>query len=248
MHAFWEGAIAGYGIAIPVGAIAVLLVDLAMRRGFVRAAAAGAGVATADLVYALVAVLLGAAVADALEPHQDTLRIVSAVVLLGVAAYLLRGALRRRATGDAPSVSNAGAFGTYVRFLGLTILNPATITYFVALILGLDRTREELRPVFESSATKRLTSIARTSANCMDPRAGMTCFRSSVRYPEIVWGFSAGSVASSQSSAQSLNSLRPSDGSRYVPSLTLTSILLAKRRASASVRNVRLRSTRSGSR
>lgn len=139
MHAFWEGALAGYGIAIPVGAIAVLLVDLAMRRGFVPAAAAGAGVATADLLYALVAVLLGAAVADALEPHQDTLRIVSAVVLLGVAAYLLRGALRRRAIGDAPAVSNAGPFGTYVRFLGLTILNPATITYFVALILGLDR-------------------------------------------------------------------------------------------------------------
>jgi threonine/homoserine/homoserine lactone efflux protein len=140
MDAFWEGALAGYGIAIPVGAIAVLLVDLAMRRGFVPAAAGGAGVATADLVYALVAVLLGAAVADALEPYENTLQVVSAAVLLGVAAYLLRGALRRPdPAAEGPKVATAGVLATYLKFLGLTILNPATITYFVALILGLDR-------------------------------------------------------------------------------------------------------------
>lgn len=140
MHAFWEGALAGYGIAIPVGAIAVLLVNLAMRRGFAPAAAAGAGVATADLVYALVAVLLGAAVAGAVEPYQDTLRVISAAVLLGVAAYLLRGALRARdPEAPAPKAGSGGIAATYLRFLGLTILNPATITYFVALILGLDR-------------------------------------------------------------------------------------------------------------
>lgn len=140
MNAFLEGALAGYGIAIPVGAIGVLLADLAMRRGFRPAAAAGAGVATADFLYALVAVLLGAAVAGAVESFQDTLRIVSAVVLIGIAAHLLWSALRRRAPAseDRP-VPVAGIVATYVRFVGLTILNPATITYFVALIVGLDR-------------------------------------------------------------------------------------------------------------
>lgn len=140
MSAFFEGALAGYGIAIPVGAIAVLLVDLAMRRGFAPAAAAGAGAATADLLYALVAMLLGAAVAEAVEPIQDELTIVSAGVLFGIAALLLRSALRSRiASPDARQVPAAGLVATYVRFVGLTILNPATITYFVALIVGLDR-------------------------------------------------------------------------------------------------------------
>lgn len=140
MNAFLEGALAGYGIAIPVGAIGVLLVDLAMRRGFKPAAAAGAGVATADFLYALVAVLLGAAVASAVESFQDTLRIVSAVVLAGIAAHLLWSALRSRApVPEQTPVPVAGAVATYLRFVGLTILNPATITYFVALILGLDR-------------------------------------------------------------------------------------------------------------
>ncbi len=139
MNAFLEGALAGYGIAIPVGAIGVLLVDLAMRRGFTPAAAAGTGVATADLLYALVAVVVGAAVADAVESFGDTLRIVSAVVLLAIAAHLLRSALKSRAPAVERAVPRAGIARTYVRFVGLTILNPATITYFVALIVGLDR-------------------------------------------------------------------------------------------------------------
>jgi threonine/homoserine/homoserine lactone efflux protein len=137
---FVEGALAGYGIAVPVGAIGVLLVDLAMRRGFRPAAAGATGAATADFLYALVAVLLGAAVADAVDSIQDQLRIVSAIVLLGVAAYLLRGALKSRApVAEQPAGPETGIAGTYVRFVGLTILNPATITYFVALIVGLDR-------------------------------------------------------------------------------------------------------------
>ncbi len=139
MNAFLEGALAGFGIAIPVGAIGVLLVDLAMRRGFRPAAAAATGVATADFVYALVAVLLGGAVAGAVESFQDTLRVVSAVVLLGIAAHLLWGALRRRAPAPEQTQIAAGVVPTYLRFVGLTILNPATITYFVALIVGLDR-------------------------------------------------------------------------------------------------------------
>ncbi|MDQ3957339.1 MAG: LysE family transporter [Actinomycetota bacterium] len=140
MSAFLEGAVAGYGIAIPVGAIAVLLVDLALRRGFAPAAAAAAGVATADLVYATVAVLLGAAVADVVEPYQDTLRVVSAFALLLIAAHLLRGVLAaRRPVSEVRTVDAPTEAAYFARFLGLTILNPATITYFVALILGLDR-------------------------------------------------------------------------------------------------------------
>lgn len=140
MNAFLEGALAGFGIAIPVGAIGVLLVDLAMRRGFKPAAAAGAGVATADFLYALVAVLLGAAIADAVESFQDTLTTVSAVVLIAIAAHLLWTALKSRAPAPAETpVPVAGIVATYVRFVGLTILNPATITYFVALIVGLGR-------------------------------------------------------------------------------------------------------------
>ena len=61
MTAFLEGLAAGYGIAIPVGAVAILIVNTALSGGFRLGFMAGAGAATADLLYAGVAVLAGVA-------------------------------------------------------------------------------------------------------------------------------------------------------------------------------------------
>jgi hypothetical protein len=60
---FLAGVVAGYAIAIPVGAIAVLIVELGVRRGFRVAAAAGVGAGTADGLYAALAALGCAALA-----------------------------------------------------------------------------------------------------------------------------------------------------------------------------------------
>ena len=135
MKLFVQGAIAGYGIAIPVGAVAVLIMQLASRRGFVIGAFAGLGAASADLVYASVAVLFGATAADALDPIGGALEIVAAVVLLAIAA---RGLWTLRARREPKPTSRRGPLGTFALFLGITILNPATIAYFAALVLGLD--------------------------------------------------------------------------------------------------------------
>src|SRR3954454_20185485 len=68
-----SGLVAGWGRAIPLGAIGVLLVDLGMRAGLRRASAAAAAVATADLLYAGVAALAGSAAAALLAPPQPAL-------------------------------------------------------------------------------------------------------------------------------------------------------------------------------
>ena len=52
LDAFLNGVVAGYGIAIPVGPIAILILELGLRRGFRIALSAGAGAASADLIYA----------------------------------------------------------------------------------------------------------------------------------------------------------------------------------------------------
>jgi arginine exporter protein ArgO len=96
------GLLAGWGVAIPLGAIGVMIVDLGMRGGFRPAAAAAAGVATADLVYAGVAAAAGAAAATALAPHEHALRLVSAAVLGVLGAYGLRAAAAR-AGHEAPA-------------------------------------------------------------------------------------------------------------------------------------------------
>jgi arginine exporter protein ArgO len=136
MRAFAEGALAGLGIAVPVGAIAVLIVDLAMRRGFARAVPAALGAANADLVYATVAVLAGSAVASALEPHERMIELISAGVLAGIAVYRTWRLLRPVDVGRAAGAGD-GPLRTYGSFLALTLVNPMTVTYFAALILGL---------------------------------------------------------------------------------------------------------------
>jgi arginine exporter protein ArgO len=172
--AFLAGAIAGYGVAVPVGAIAVLIAGLTARTSLRVGAAAGLGAATADGVYALIAVLGGAALAAAIAPIATPLRWVAAVVLLLLAAHTAWSALRKRAAGSAPSGDltrfgpdaagraagpgagregvDSGAAGlrgpvpaasdtttagrAYLGVLGLTLLNPATIVYFAALVMG----------------------------------------------------------------------------------------------------------------
>ena len=133
--AFLIGAAAGYAIAIPVGAIAVLIVRTGVRRGFGLAAAAGAGTATADLVYAVIALVVGAAISGAIASVLVPVRLLAAAVLIGLA---VRGLLRLRRTEDGREADGpTSALRVYLLFLGLTLLNPATVAYFVSLAVGL---------------------------------------------------------------------------------------------------------------
>ncbi|AGL15699.1 LysE family transporter [Actinoplanes sp. N902-109] len=130
---FVAGAIAGYGVAVPVGAIAGLIAGLSAR-SFRAGAAAGLGAATADGVYATIAVLGGAAVAGVIAPIATPLRWCGAVVLLVLAARTAWAALSSAPTSrEARPATPAAA---YLGILGLTLLNPATVVYFAALVLG----------------------------------------------------------------------------------------------------------------
>ena len=137
--AFWEGVLAGYGIAIPVGAIAILIIDQALQRGFPSGFVAGAGAATVDVLYAAVAVFAGAALVSVLAPYSLALKIAASVVLIGLGSYGLYKVWRSKdkSLEGERSVGDSGYAAVYARFFGLTLLNPLTIVYFSALIIGL---------------------------------------------------------------------------------------------------------------
>jgi threonine/homoserine/homoserine lactone efflux protein len=145
MDAFLTGVVAGYGIAIPVGAIAVLIMDIGIRRGFRPAFAAGAGAATADFTYAGLAVIGGAALASAIASIDDVLHLVSGLVLLVIALAGLFGARRRSNEAVTPDEGSNDLIRTYARFVGLTIINPTTVVYFAAVVIGLG-VAEEMPP------------------------------------------------------------------------------------------------------
>lgn len=136
--ALLAGLLAGYGIAMPVGAVATYLVTLTARTS-ARVGAAGAlGVASADGLYALIAVVGGAALTGVIARIAGPLRWVSAVVLIALAARIAWTAIRDHRSGalvaTADSTTTAGR--AYASLLGITLLNPVTVLYFSALVLG----------------------------------------------------------------------------------------------------------------
>jgi threonine/homoserine/homoserine lactone efflux protein len=134
-QSFWDGVLAGYGIAIPVGAIAVLIIDVSIRRGLAIGMQAGAGAATADLIYAGAAAVGGTLLQTLLMPLANIFRVLGSGALITIGAWGLWRLRRMERQIGHSSPSNA-VERTFLTFLGLTLLNPLTIVYFSALILG----------------------------------------------------------------------------------------------------------------
>lgn len=138
IEALLAGLLAGYGVAVPVGAIGILIMGLSARTSLRVGAAAALGVATADGLYAAVAVIGGAALAGWIEPVAAPLRWIAVAVLIGLALHTAVSAVRRYRDPAAPpadrSLSSPGR--AFAGLLALTMLNPMTVVYFAALVLG----------------------------------------------------------------------------------------------------------------
>jgi threonine/homoserine/homoserine lactone efflux protein len=132
------GLLAGWGIAVPVGAVAAYLVGLAARSGGRVGAAAALGVASADGIYALIAVVGGVALTGLISAVATPLRWLSVAVLLFLGGRVIWRAVgdhRARAEpADPASVTRPGR--AYLTLLGITLLTPQTGLYFAALVVG----------------------------------------------------------------------------------------------------------------
>lgn len=133
------GALAGYAIAIPVGPIAMLILRTGMRDGLRPALAAGAGTATADLIYATLAMVAGPPLVAVIAPVLRPARLVAAALLLVLA---IRGLRAAEITTEARARAPTGR--TYATVLALTLLNPSTVIYFASLAVGLPAVSSDL--------------------------------------------------------------------------------------------------------
>lgn len=122
--------LAGYGIAMPVGAISVPIVTLPAGTSPAIGLAGVMDVATADG-------LSGATLVGVLQPVAGPMRWVAVTVPITLAAKGIVDAIRRyRAPSSVPTTDARDPMRTYLGPLGLTILNPLTIVYLAALVLG----------------------------------------------------------------------------------------------------------------
>jgi arginine exporter protein ArgO len=142
---FAAGLAAGLGIALPLGAIGVLILREGVERGIRAAGVAALAVATVDFAYALVAVVVGERIADALAGVERLVQVVGALALTVVVVLGTSDLVRsvRAAPGDpgtSPQPELPVGYGrTFLRFVGLTAINPMTAVYFVALTAGLSQ-------------------------------------------------------------------------------------------------------------
>ncbi|MBV9821806.1 MAG: LysE family transporter [Actinobacteria bacterium] len=132
------GLLAGFSVGVPLGPVGAYLIALTTRTSLRVGAAAALGVAFVDGVYALGATLGGAAAASAIRPALGVLHWVSAAVLAAVAARAVwSGVVVPAAPVAAPVTGPAGPVRAFVTLAGLTAVNPTTLIYFVALVVGL---------------------------------------------------------------------------------------------------------------
>jgi threonine/homoserine/homoserine lactone efflux protein len=139
VHAFALGVVAGLAVAIPLGPVGALLVGTGLTHPRRVAFAAAAGVATVDLVYAVLAVLVGDRVAAVLGPHETAVRRLAGFVLLAIGLVTLVGAWRRASAPpeDGPVVVATTPLRAYGRFVALTAVNPLTALTFATVAVGL---------------------------------------------------------------------------------------------------------------
>src|SRR5687768_9380378 len=141
---------------MPPGAIATLILATGLRRGFSFAAAAGLGAATVDFAYALAALLLGSAIPSLLAGAERPLQLATGIVLVAFGVWGASRALRRPSSVTAGQPGARDLLSTYVRFVALTALNPATLGYFVAVAIGLGTAAIADVPAFARSEERRV--------------------------------------------------------------------------------------------
>ncbi len=125
----------GFAIAASPGPIFFLCLRRTFLRGWLVGAFSGLGVATADGLYAAIAVFGIAAITSVLAGGAKGLALVggAALIVLGVRALINRPPDIQAA----PVPTGRGLVWAYASTFGLTITNPATIVSFAALAAAL---------------------------------------------------------------------------------------------------------------
>lgn len=134
-----RGLIIGLVLAVPVGPIGMLCIVRTLRHGRRVGLATGLGAATADALYAGIAIFGLTALTTVLVSAQKPLTIVGALVLGLIGFRTMRAPVAdptlsgsRGAFPDAP-----GLRATWLGTAALTLANPATILTFVGIFAGI---------------------------------------------------------------------------------------------------------------
>lgn len=131
------GLLAGFAVAIPIGAVGVLLITEGVRSGFRRGWPAAAGVAAADAGYAIVVIAFGAAIAPLLRAGGAWPAAIGGTALVVIGLWALWQARTRSAAVVVDDAVPSRGRRRFLTFFALTAVNPATALTFLAVTAGM---------------------------------------------------------------------------------------------------------------
>jgi threonine/homoserine/homoserine lactone efflux protein len=130
---FLQGIIIGLTLAVPVGPISLLCIRRSIADGRLHGIISGFGVATADSLYAAVAVLGLTAISGIIVAHQIFFRIFASLVLMavGVNVFLSLPVEPGENRGQESYPKD------YLSMLAIALANPLTILFFIIVLPGI---------------------------------------------------------------------------------------------------------------
>ena len=136
LQLFSIGFAAGLALAIPVGPMAIMLINTTISRGWRHGVVGALAMASVDGIYAASVFFIGGAVATWLNVWSLYLSLGGAAILLYLGTSTLIKNLRLLSSDKevaAQKIENGTRRKTYLTFFGATVVNPPTALYFLAL-------------------------------------------------------------------------------------------------------------------
>lgn len=144
----YKGLVLGFSVAAPVGPIGILCINKTIHKNFTAGFVSGLGAATADLIYGLMAGLGLTVISTFLINQKLWIQLIGLIFLI----YLgMKTIIKKDSDIEFHPATDKGLIRDYFSTLFLTITNPMTILFFVALFagLGLSNTINGLYPVLQ---------------------------------------------------------------------------------------------------
>jgi threonine/homoserine/homoserine lactone efflux protein len=133
---FAIGFAAGLALAIPVGPMAIMLINTTIAKGWRHGVVGALAMASVDCLYAATVFFIGGSIAAWLHTWSLFLSLGGALILLylGLSTLIKNLKLLRADSADeSRSITQGSRRKTYLTFFGATVVNPPTALYFLAI-------------------------------------------------------------------------------------------------------------------
>ena len=135
---FGIGFIAGLALAIPVGPMALLLIQTTIQKGLAAGLSGGLGMASVDFAYAVAVFSIGGAIASFLGSWGTLVSWIGAAILAVLGLLTVRNNwIQKSITELVTEPQSTSALRSYLKFVLATLVNPPTALYFLALSASL---------------------------------------------------------------------------------------------------------------